>query len=296
MGLSRAAIAWMIEEAQRRPFEGSLLTFGVQNVFMDEAGFESLAHKMGFQLRPPVPSVQKTLIEGTVTSEHVFTRLGFDRVVTTDVDSFEGCDFMFDLNADGVPAEHLGLYDMVLDAGTFEHVFHLPNAFRNAVEFTKVGGRIVHQAPSSNHIDHGFHMFSPTQFWDFYSANRLELPRFDLFRYEGTADDGSPWDFGAYSPGSLNKKSFGGLGGGCFGIALVAEKVTETDGRIVPQQSTYAAAWTAKTSPGLQKMAPARPGLLKRIGAALRKLLPVEGRIRWKSVSRRFPLEVRRRF
>ena len=93
MGLSRAAIAWLIEEAQRRPFEGTLLTLGVQNVFLDQAAFEALADKMGFTLRPPGPAHQKTLIPGTITSEHAFTRMGFDRVVTTDIDAFEGCDF-----------------------------------------------------------------------------------------------------------------------------------------------------------------------------------------------------------
>lgn len=299
MGLSRAAISWLIEEAQRKPFSGTLLTLGVQNVFLDEAAFEALAARTGFQLRPAGPADATALIDGTISARTLFIRLGFDRVVATDVDDFEGCDFLFDLNADEVPAGHRGAYDMVLDAGTFEHVFHLPNAFANAVAFTKVGGRIVHMSPSSNHIDHGFHMFSPTLFWDYYLANGLELPRFDLFRYRSSADDGSLWDFGTYTYGALNKKMFGGLGGGCFGLGVVAEKNVEADGRVIPQQSLYTRAWDAKASPGLQagtRAGRTGPGPLKRAMRRMRAWVPLNWRLGWKSLRQRFPLPVRRRF
>ena len=299
MGLSRAAISWLIEEAQRKPFSGTLLTLGVQNVFLDEKAFEALAAKAGFQLRPAGQGDAVPLIGGTISAQTAFKRLGFDEVVATDIDDFEGCDFLFDLNADDVSGDHRGAYDMVLDAGTFEHVFHLPNAFRNAIAFTRLGGRIVHISPSSNHIDHGFHMFSPTLFWDYYKSNGLELPRFDLFRYRSSVDDGSPWVFGTYTYGVLNRKSFGGLGGGCFGIAVVAEKTAETDGRVVPQQSMYTAAWDSKSSPGLPvRAAKAKPGPgpFRKFTRVLRGWIPLNWRLGWKSARRKFPLPVRRRF
>jgi len=303
MGLSRAAVGWLMEEAARRPFSGTLLTLGVQNVFLNLQQFEDLAARMGVVLRPPPAETAAPLISGTVSAAHVFTRLGFDRVVSMDVDDFEDCDVLFDLNAPEVPPEHRGTYDMVLDAGTLEHVFHLPNAFRNLVAFTRTEGRIVHLSPSSNHIDHGFHMFSPTLFWDYYSANGLEMPRFDLFRYNALADTESPWIFGTYTPGALGKRSFGGLGGGCFGIALVAEKPTETDGGRIPQQGMYAEAWAAKAPPGVaagpvrradrdRTLALAWKRLLRRLG----RCVPVEWRIRLRAARRGFPLPVRRRF
>ena len=36
-----------------------MLTLGVQNVFLTETGFEALADRMGFELRPAPPPVQK---------------------------------------------------------------------------------------------------------------------------------------------------------------------------------------------------------------------------------------------
>ena len=298
MGLSRATICFLIEEAQRRPFEGTLLTLGVQNVFLTRQAFEDTARRMGAELQPvPDDLAQKPLVAGTVTSEHVFRRLGFDRVVTTDYDTFEGCDFTVDLNAPEVPEAHREAYDMVLDAGTLEHVFHLPNALANVSAFTRPGGRVVHLSPSSNHIDHGFYMFSPTLFQDYYTANGFDLPRLDLFRYASTVEDGSPTLFGAYQPGALAKQMFGGLGGGCYAIAVVAEKNRPTDGPVIPQQGMYARAWADKTPPGLEEpVTPPRSDPFKVFRKAVIRQFPAEWRLRRKSVRRRFPLPVRRRF
>ena len=63
----------------------------------------------------------------------------------------------------------------LLDSGTLEHVFHLPNALKSVVELAKVGGRVMLLSPSSNHFDHGFYMFSPTLFYDYFSANGLRI-------------------------------------------------------------------------------------------------------------------------
>ena len=299
MGLSPSAVGWLIEEAQRRPFQGTVLTLGVQNVLMSQAQFEELAKNMGTALRPAPTDLKDVLIPGTVSATEVLTRLGFDQVVTTDVDEFEGCDLLFDLNADAIPDGHQGAYDMVLDAGTLEHVFHLPNAFRNLIAFTKTGGRIVHHSPSSNHIDHGFHMFSPTLFWDYYTANGLDLPRFDLLRYRTTFGEGGRWVVGTYTPGSLGKQMFGGLGGGCFAIALVAEKAEGSDGSVIPQQGMYAAAWASKAPPGLGAKS-TQPNSLriawKKLRAKIAGLLPGELMVRWKAARRKFPLKIRRRF
>ena len=299
MGLSRASVSWLTEESQRRPFSGTLLTLGVQNVDLSQAEFERIAQQMGVALGPVPQSDRKVLLDGTVSADHVFLRLGFERVVTTDADPFEGCDFIFDLNDPEVPEEHLGRYDMVLDAGTLEHVFHIPNALRNLLRFTRDSGRIVHHAPSSNHIDHGFWMFSPTLFWDYYTANGVQLPRFDIFRYRQPSDKKALWDFATYRPGSLDKKMFGGLGGGCFGLAIVAEKSAEIGEPVVPQQGLYSQAWAESASPGLSsnpaETKPLRQHLID-IRERIYGYFPVEWRIRWKAATRRFPLKIRKRF
>ena len=37
-------------------------------------------------------------------------------------------------------------YDLIIDGGTLEHVFHVPNAFENFFKLLKIGGRILHFA------------------------------------------------------------------------------------------------------------------------------------------------------
>ena len=294
MALSRAAIAWLMEESMRRPLQGAVLTLGVQDVHLSRGEFEALARRYGVRLAPG-----RAAADGEpLTAREVFMRLGCERVVTTDVDAFEGCDFVFDLNAPEVPAEHRGGYDLVLDSGTLEHVFHVPNGLANLLAFTRVGGRIVHLSPSSNHVDHGFWMFSPTIFWDYYTANGLELPRFDVFRYRSPTDRHSPWVFAAYRPGALNKQMFGGLGGGCFGIALVAEKMAETGIPVIPQQSFYVTAWSgaapASDAPPAPRVSRARAAWIA-ARSAIARCFPDEWRVRLRAAIRPFPLPVRRR-
>lgn len=298
MGLSRAAVAWLMEEHKRRPIEGTVLTLGVQNVFLTQPEFEALANRMDVTLIPSPKETRTALVDGTITADHVFRRLGADRVVATDLDDFEGCDFVFDLNASEIPEAHRGMYELVLDAGTMEHVFHVPNGFANLSAFVAPGGRIVHQSPSSNHIDHGFWMFSPTLFWDYYTANGYDLPRFDLFRYRFSVDQHARWVFAEYRPNSLSKQMFGGLGGGCFGISLVAEKTHRVGVQVIPQQGMYATAWANSAPPGLGSTV--KPSPLRRhwksLVGAFQNLFPEEWRVRWRAASRRFPLPVRQRF
>lgn len=280
-----------------------MLTLGVQNVFMSEPQFQALADKLNFDLRP-VPSdlTKEPLIEGQITCEYALRRLGFDSVVATDVDGFEGADFLFDLNDDDVPDAHRAKFDMVIDSGTLEHIFNVPNALRNIVNFTVDGGRILHLSPSSNHIDHGFYMFSPTLFWDFYSANEQEILSCELFRYAMPEHDTAPWTFGKYTPGSLGKASMGGLGGGCFGVAALVKRTRAIDKITVPQQGMYVSMWSSSkgTAPpkqrtGLRKFARSvRDG-----GRSIRKSLgfglPIGLRLRFRAFKQSFPLKVHRK-
>lgn len=224
MGLAKAAISYLMEEGKRRPFSGRVLTLGVQIVFVNEAELEALADRHGFALAASPATSREPLKGGGVSCDYLFRRLGFTSVVSTDVSDYEGADLVFDLDAAETPSKHIGLYDLVLDGGTLEHVFHAPNALKNILGFTALNGRIVHMSPSSNHIDHGFYMFSPRFFWDFYSANRLNIVACDLFRYSRAGHNVNQWVFGRYTPGSLYRASFGRLGGGLFGVAVIIEK------------------------------------------------------------------------
>jgi len=90
-----------------------------------------------------------------------------------DIVAIRGSEIVVDLN-EPVQKELNGQYDIVLDGGTMEHCFNVPQVLRNILSMTKTGGYIIHVNPL-NMFNHGFYSFSPTFYHDFYtqSGNRL---------------------------------------------------------------------------------------------------------------------------
>lgn len=68
----------------------------------------------------------------------------------------------------------LGQFDLVIDPGTLEHCFNIGQAFMNAANAVRVGGRIFHISPMSM-LNHGFYNLNPTLFHDFYTQNGWDL-------------------------------------------------------------------------------------------------------------------------
>tara|TARA_S200000501_G_scaffold373465_1_gene420648 strand:- start:1173 stop:1676 length:504 start_codon:yes stop_codon:yes gene_type:complete len=103
----------------------------------------------------------------------------------------------------------------------------------------KVGGRVIHMLPSSNWVDHGFYMFSPTIFHDYYSANNwaIETARIIELTRRHNID---PWRIYNYEPGILNPLSSGGFDKGYLvNIFFVVTKTNKSVCSQIPQQSRY---------------------------------------------------------
>jgi len=152
---------------------GRALTFGVQQV---EARYDDLA-QMFQEERYPYTALSPDEIEmdtdtgqgRTIHQRSLFRMLGFESVDSLDIFSNEHPTFVVDLNHP-LP-EGLTSYDLVLDGGTTEHCFNVPQVLANAVRLVKLGGHIVHVSPISGWINHGFYQFSPTLFFDYYATN-----------------------------------------------------------------------------------------------------------------------------
>jgi len=121
-----------------------------------------------------------------------FYSLGFDALRSVDVSDAEQPTDLIDLNGLGLAAATGGEFNLVLDGGTLEHCFHLPNAMRNIVEATAIDGLIVHQSPTNNYVEHGFFQFSPTFFSDYYQANGFEVMEAKIFCHTKNVH-GDPW-------------------------------------------------------------------------------------------------------
>lgn len=168
----------------------------------------------------------------------LFSALGFATIESIDYSDYEGATHVFDLNQPDLPDTLKAHYDVVLDSGTLEHVFHVPNALTNIGAMTKIGGRIILQTPSSNHFDHGFYMFSPTLFFDYFTANRFKIESFYIIRY--SPDPAVMWDVYQYHPRDWDDVQCGGLDGNPYLLFIVATKTAQSTSDVIPQQGFYA--------------------------------------------------------
>jgi len=240
----------LLKESSRQRFTGRILTLGVQDVFLNLSDLRKIIAKHdNFQIKNFEKSNKKNLADlNFISDKSLFTGLGFDEVLRLDASQYEGAEIVHDLNSiiDIKPsplkphtAEALvGNCDLVFDGGTIEHIFNIPNAFRNIFALLKVGGRVIHAgAPISNHIDHGFYMFSPTLFYDYYSANNYHINVFQIIKYR--MSDPQNWEILDYVPGSLLSVSMGGLDDACYATYLVVTKTERSTWDAIPQQGMY---------------------------------------------------------
>ncbi len=170
MGISKATVKMLLKEASQRPFSGSILTLGRQGIWITFKDLQKIAYDFGVSLKDPGEITLLYNPEGRakncISDQCLFKSLRFFECKTLDVSNYENADYIFDLNQPELPLDLRERFDVIIDGGTFEHIFHIPNAFKNIWGMLRPEGRIVHIAPSYNHIDHGFHMFSPILFWE----------------------------------------------------------------------------------------------------------------------------------
>lgn len=257
MGINKSAVKVFLQEAERRPFSGRLLTLGKQDIYVTESELRKIFSGYKREMRPnnglPLSAKPDLAKSRFLSDVGLFSTMGFSQIKSMDASSYEGADFVHDLNFLPPPEEQLEAFDCIFDGGTVEHVFHVPNALENIFSLLKVGGRIIHIAPSSNHIDHGFYMFSPTFFWDYYRANGYEINVCEVFRYTTDLYDGD-WLVSDYVPGGLHRVSMGGLDDALYGVILIATKTEETRSDVIPQQGMYSDdLWRGKSASGITK-------------------------------------------
>ncbi len=62
-------------------------------------------------------------------------------------------------------------FDILINAGTAEHVFDIGQFFRTAHDLTRAGGLMIHVMPFRGWLEHGFYSFNSTFYWDLAQAN-----------------------------------------------------------------------------------------------------------------------------
>lgn len=113
-------------------------------------------------------------------ADTILRYLGASEIVSMDASDYEGADIIHDLNKP-VPQELWSQFDTVIDGGTLEHVFHVPNALNSIAKMLKVGGRFIGMSPANNWFGHGFYQFSPELMWRFCQEFGFQVNRVDLY-------------------------------------------------------------------------------------------------------------------
>jgi hypothetical protein len=176
MGILAGVAEILCEMSVTHAFHGALATLGKQNVIVTPEQWQAITDRHP-RARTRAEETERHRRWNTdfISTGHFFRALGFSDVASIDVSAYEAADYIADLNAPALPAELYGRFDFVFDGSTIEHIFHLPNVLANIYRMLKVGGRVLHMAPSNHFMDDGFYQLSPTFFVDYYETNGFRV-------------------------------------------------------------------------------------------------------------------------
>ena len=164
MGLDAELVRLLLEARQAGVSFRRTLTLGRQHYFVGHRETRALLARHGID-----PDQHPDLFTPRLDREPRFAdafwrALGSDAPQSLDASDYEGATRVHDLNR-AVPAEWAGQYDAVCDAGTLEHVYAFPVAFRSCLEMVRVGGHLLLFTTANNYCGHGFYQFSPELFF-----------------------------------------------------------------------------------------------------------------------------------
>jgi hypothetical protein len=81
---------------------------------------------------------------------------------------FERATHIHDFNQP-LPTSLANRFSVVFDGGTIEHVFNIPQAFKNCMEMIRIGGHFIQANVANNYMGHGFWQFCPELIYRIFS-------------------------------------------------------------------------------------------------------------------------------
>jgi hypothetical protein len=178
MGLVSNSIKFLIEARKSGVRFDETLTLGRQHMTLSLERAASLLREYNFWPPPGGEAAFLAELQQAKWRFDVFARaLGAKNVSSMDVSDYEQATVIHNLNQPVPPTLH-ERYDLVIDGGTLEHVFHVPIAMENCMKMTKTGGHVVIITNINNLVGHGFYQFSPEFFFRVFSReNGFEVTR-----------------------------------------------------------------------------------------------------------------------
>lgn len=174
-----------------------------------------------------------------------FHYLGVKNLSIIDVSDYQGADIIHDLNVP-IRNELEGVFDVIIDGGTLEHIFNFPTAVLSCMKMLKTGGTIFVFSMANNHCGHGFYQFSPELFFRlFHPANGFEMEGVILVkhRFPGAELSRKQECFRVQDPAEIGRR-LQIVTKSPLGIMVQAKKVDDRQlFSVFPQQSDYASLW-----------------------------------------------------
>jgi hypothetical protein len=115
------------------------------------------------------PVGPENFTEAAPASRTFWQSLGFD-YAAIDYDGHRDSTAI-DLNRDRVPDHMRGAFDLVVNAGTTEHIANQDNAFRVIHDLCGKGGVMHHEVPAGGLMEHGLINYNLRFFWNLSAFN-----------------------------------------------------------------------------------------------------------------------------
>ncbi|MGY2989914.1 MULTISPECIES: methyltransferase domain-containing protein [Bradyrhizobium] len=227
MGLALNDAALLREYLLAHHASGPIATLGVVDIRFTQKEFRRAMGSLPLWPRSDQP----------LDARGFFKQCGVSDLLSIDVSKYEGADVEFDLNNPDLPAELREKFGVVLNGGTLEHVFHVPNALTNISRMLRPGGLVVHILPMSNCVDHGFYQFSPTFMLDYYAASRFDLLNSASIHFDRSFE--GPWQVKPALHGSYGEGLLGVMDSRIALHMFVARKRQDSLDSAIPIQSLY---------------------------------------------------------
>lgn len=183
---------------------------------------------------------------GLISDLALFTSIGFEEVCVLDASTYEGADYVFDMNRRGILDVINAPFDWVIDVGTSEHIFNVSNVFQNIHETLNVGGHVLHFVPGNSGMNHGFYQFSPILYYQYYLENGYDLKELKLFESDMVEQNNYTYEVRDYEPPAQilsGENAHSDEKGRQTEIFVCAQKGPTSTGGIAPQQYFYKARW-----------------------------------------------------
>jgi len=154
MGLDTASVMFLCGARKFGVDFSRTAMIGRQSFFPEQAALGRVFRTLGIAEDPD------EFVRKHAFGERFFSLLGAQEITSLDCSSYEDATVIQDLNLP-IPGELRERFSVVYDGGTIEHVFNIPQAFKNCMEMVEVGGHFAQANVANNWTGHGFWQFSP---------------------------------------------------------------------------------------------------------------------------------------